>query len=282
MLPHRTIESLELPALAPYRTLRRPLDHQKLGIFVAEGTMVVERLLASRLEVCSCLLTSHWLREFEDVIRRRSPLPDLYVADKPLLAQIVGFPFHQGAMAVARIPPPVSVDTIIGNAPGPPLIVALDGMANAENVGVLVRNCAAFGVDGLIVGETSSSPYLRRAVRNSMGTVFALPVVHSENLAATLTDLHRRFAVRIVAAHPAAQARPIEESLFEASCCLVFGSEGDGISRAVLDACSLQVSIPMAPGVDSLNVASATAVFLYEATRRPRRSDDVALCSDQT
>ena len=267
MLPHISITSLEIPALAPYRTLRRPVDHEKLGIFVAEGTKVVERLLASPLEIISCLLTHEWLVAFESLLRKRSALPELYVGDKALLEQIVGFHLHQGAMAVGRIPAPSSIDDLAGDISKPVLLVALDGMTNAENVGVLVRNCAAFGVDALIVGETSSSPYLRRAVRNSMGTVFALPVVHSEHLAATLTDLSGRYRVRTIAAHPAASGKSVERSLREDRLCLVFGSEGHGLSGSVLDACSMHVSIPMASGVDSLNVASATAVFLYEATR---------------
>jgi tRNA G18 (ribose-2'-O)-methylase SpoU len=267
MLPHVSITTLEIPALAPYRTLRRPVDHQRLGIFVAEGTKVVERLLTSQLEVISCLLTHEWLERYEDLLRTRSPMPALYVGDKALLEQIVGFHLHQGAMAVGRIPAANSIDDLAADMSRPLLLVALDGMTNAENVGVLVRNCAAFGVDGLIVGETSSSPYLRRAVRNSMGTVFALPVLRSEDLAGTLTDIGRRLRVRTIAAHPAASQQIREGSLSGERLCLVFGSEGHGLSAPVLAACSTHVSIPMASGVDSLNVASATAVFLYEASR---------------
>ena len=101
-----------------------------------------------------------------------------------------------------------------------------------------------------------------------MGTVFALPVAQTEDLAATLTRLSQQFQVQTVAAHPGPSSRPLDGSPISQRCCLVFGSEGHGISPAVLGACSLHVAIPMARGVDSLNVASATAVFLYEAARR--------------
>jgi len=266
MLDPIIIHTLDAPELEPYRTLRRPLDHQRRGIFVAEATKVVERLLRSPLEVLSCLLTPEWLTEFTPLLEARSPRPSLYVAEKPVLEKIVGFHLHQGAMAVARIPKPVALEELAAPLADPLLLVALDGMANAENVGVLVRNCAAFGVDGLIVGETSSSPYLRRAVRNSMGTVFAMSIVHVDDLAASLQRLEKQFAVRAIAAHPAG-THAASASLRAPRKCLVFGSEGLGVSPPVLKACSLHVSIPMAPGVDSLNVASASAVLLYEAVR---------------
>lgn len=272
MLAHVLIDSLDVPSLEPYRTLRRPLDHQKRGIFVAEGAGVVRRLLESSLDIVSFLLTPEWLHEFEDLIRRRPTTPQVYVADKLLLEQIVGFPLHQGAMAVARVPVPVAAEDLVARSSGRLLLVALDGMTNAENVGLVVRNCAAFGVHGIIVGETSSSPYLRRAVRNSMGTVFRVPVISSGDLAQTLRDLARRFAVQTIAAHPGARHFTLDGFRAGPSCCIVFGSEGLGISQAVLDACAVQVAIPMANGVDSLNVASATAVFLYAMTRSRKNS----------
>ena len=272
MLPHRPIDSLDAPGLEPYRTLRRPLDHEKRGIFVAEGAAVVRRLLESTLEIVSFLLTPEWLRDFEDLIGRRSKIPEIFVAEKRILEQIVGFPLHQGAMAVARVPPPVAVEDLAARHAGSLLLVALDGMTNAENVGLVVRNCAAFGVHGIIVGETSSSPYLRRAVRNSMGTVFRVPVIGSGELAKTLRELSGRFGIHTIAAHPGAHHSSLKAYRPGTSCCVVFGSEGLGISQAVLDACDTHVAIPMARGVDSLNVASASAVFLYALTRSSSES----------
>lgn len=267
MLPHLFIESLNAPALEPYRTLRRPRDHERRGIFVAEGAIVVRRLLESTLDVVSFLLTPEWLTAFEEQIRRRPTAPEIFVAEKRLLEQIVGFPLHQGAMAVARVPAPVAVEDLIARSPGSLLLVALDGITNAENVGLVVRNCAAFGAHGVIVGETSSSPYLRRAVRNSMGTVFRVSVLGSGNLAQTLSDLARRFGVQTIAACPRGRGPTLDAFRVGPSSCIVFGSEGDGISPAVLEACTTHVAIPMANAVDSLNVASASAVFLYSATR---------------
>ncbi len=262
------VTSLDETDLHPYRTLRRPLDHQRNGIFVAEGEKVVRRLLESTLDMLTVLLTPEWLEEYHPLLEQRSGDLRVFVAPKHLVEEIVGFHLHQGIMAVARIPRPLTLQEALARVHHPALLVAVDGLTNAENLGVLVRNCAAFDVDALLVGETSSSPYLRRAVRNSMGTVFNLPVVHLASLADSLHELKSKDAMRIVAAHPRADRVALHQALMTGDCCIVFGSEGAGISPAVLTACDDLVAIPMQEGVDSLNVASASAVFLYEARRQ--------------
>lgn len=262
------VQDLTNPSLEPYRTLRRPLDHQQQGIFVAEGEKVVRRLLESGLPVLSVLLTPEWLTIHHSLLEHRHPPPEVFVAPKKLVESIVGFNLHQGIMAVAKIPEPVFLEELLTSSPSPRLLVAIDGLTNAENLGVLVRNCAAFGVQGLLVGETSSSPYLRRAVRNSMGTVFTLPIVHLTDLPGTLRDLRSVHGVRCIAAHPHADRMTLYTADFRGNCCIVFGSEGEGISDRVREACDDAVVIPMHLGVDSLNVASASAVFLAEARRQ--------------
>ncbi|MBI1805026.1 MAG: RNA methyltransferase [Ignavibacteria bacterium] len=263
------VESLDLPELQPYRTLRRPMDHLKEGIFVAEGEKVVRRLLASGLHIVSLLLTNEWL----ETLQKTATIPDnvaVFVSKKEIVETIVGYNLHQGIMAIGKVPAEPSLDGIVRSAPHPHLFVALDGLANAENVGVVVRNCSAFGVDAIIVGETSSSPYLRRAVRNSMGTVFQMPVLHTPRLTKTLTALRQMHRATVVAAHPHKESS-IFTTNFPGNVCIVLGNEGEGISREVLDACDAHIAIPMMNGTDSLNVASASAVFLYEV-RRQRRS----------
>jgi tRNA G18 (ribose-2'-O)-methylase SpoU len=262
------IDSLDLPDLAPYRTMKRPVEHEVQGIFVAEGVKVVQRLLESHFQVASVLLPTKWLAEFEALLRaRREDIP-VYVLDKKqVLEQLVGFSMFQGVMAVGKIPAPVSLDDALAHSRQPRLFVAVDALTNAENLGVLVRNCVAFGVQALLVGETCASPFLRRAVRNSMGTIFQLPVVESASLVRTLEEL-RRCGVRCVAAHPHATSKTIAQADFSKDCCIVMGSEGDGVSQPVLAVCDEAVAIPMAANVDSLNVGNATAVFLYEVNRQ--------------
>ena len=174
---------------------------------------------------------------------------------------------YQGLLAVGKIPPLASLDQVCRQSESPRLLVAVDELSNAENLGAVVRNCGAFGVQALIVGETSCSPYLRRAVRGSMGVIFHLPVVETRSLVESLLAL-RQQGVRCIAAHPHAGSQILSRCNLAADCCLVFGSEGYGISPRVLEACDEAVAIPMPPHVDSLNVGSAAAVFLYEANRQ--------------
>jgi tRNA G18 (ribose-2'-O)-methylase SpoU len=264
------IESLDLPVLAPYRTMRRQMVHRVQGIFVAEGEKVVRRLLESTFTVVSLLLPEKWFHDLAPRLQSRPEEIRVFVAEKPLLEQLTGFSMYQGLLAVGKIPTPPSLDQVLAQGSAPRLLAAADGLSSAENLGALVRNCAAFSAQGLIVGETCSSPFLRRAVRSSMGAIFQMPVVETTSLLRSLSDLRTR-GIHLVAAHPHASGRTLSQACLERDCCLVFGSEGYGISPAVLEVCDEAVAIPMPPTVDSLNVGSAAAVFLYEANRQRHR-----------
>lgn len=266
------ITSLEDPALAPYRTLKRYPEHRREGFFVAEGEKVVRRLLESPLEVVSVVLPHRWQPEFEPLLARRPETIRLYVGAKELLEQLVGFVLYQGVMAIARVPEPRTLESVVASRPPEPLLLAVEEVSNADNIGTLVRTTAAMGGTGFLVGETSSSPFLRRAVRSSMGAVFRLPVVELEDLRASLIWLGEQ-GVRCVAAHPHADHRVLSSVDLTGPVCIVLGSEGEGISPGILKACTLSVAIPMANEVDSLNVAAAGAAFLYEAARQRRAPD---------
>jgi len=282
------IYSLDLPELRPYATLRRPLEHERDAIFVAEGTKVVRRLLESSFSVVSVLLPEKHLDDFRPLLEARPEFLNVYLAEKQLLEQLIGFSMYQGVLAVGKIPPPASLEEVLTRRPKPLLLAATDGLTSAENLGALVRNCVAFGVQGLLVGETSSSPYLRRAVRNSMGAILQLPVIELARLGQrhqftakphvtelTLTECLKQLrarGVRCIAAHPHTNRKSLSQADFSGDCCIVFGSEGEGITPAVLEACDEAVAIPMPPTVDSLNVGAAAAVFLYEVNRQRRKT----------
>lgn len=274
MLDIRTVQSLEHPDLQPYLTLKRPEDHRRARIFVAEGEKVVRRLLASSFEVISFLLTPEWLEAFRLQLESRTPTATVFIAEKKQIEHLTGFKFFQGALAVAKVPAQAPLESILMTSPQPYLLLAVDGLANAENMGVLLRNCAAFGVHAFISGESSSSPFLRRAVRASMGAIFKLPVFESTNLAATLGELRRR-GVRIIGAHPSSGGQTVAGTDFTGNCCIVLGSEGFGISSEILERCDECAAIPMERDVDSLNVSNASAVFLYEANRQRCRFGSV-------
>lgn len=259
----RKVQSLELPELQPYRTLRRPEDHRRAGILIAEGSKVVQRMIEAHLEIVSLLMTPEWYAKLQ---------PDgnfpVYLAPQPLLETIVGYRLHQGVMGIGRIPAQPSLETVLARASQPWLLLALDGLVHAENVGVVVRNAAAFGVHALLFDRTTSSPFLRRAVRNSMGAVFRLPAIETQSLPATLRDLRSR-SIDVIAADPGGD-EILQHADLSASACIVLGNEGAGLSSDVLQACNRRIAIPMDNETDSLNVASASAVFLFEAARQHR------------
>jgi tRNA G18 (ribose-2'-O)-methylase SpoU len=272
MLNIRHVTSLDYEDLAPYRTLRRPQDHIQQGMFVAEGEKVVRRLVESGLDVVSMLMTPRWYQLLvADLQKSIAPLVTIYIAEKEILQTIVGFPLHQGIMAVGKVPEEPHLDDVLRLAPSPQLLVALDGLVNAENVGVLVRNCAAFGVDAILVGQNSSSPFLRRSVRNSMGAVFIMPIIHSADLARSLKELSEKNGIRIILANPS-DGRSVETADLSGNLCIVFGNEGTGLSREILQVPASRIAIPMKNNTDSLNVASASAVLLYEASRNKKKA----------
>lgn len=265
----QAIQSLEGPELEPYRTMRRPLDHRRQGIFVAEGEKVVRRLLESPLPVVSLLLPREWHEAYRPLLSQRPDPIRVFLAEKNMLERLTGFTFYQGVLAVGRIPAPAILDSILTRCSNPRLLAATEGITNATNMGVLVRNSAAFGVHALIAGETSCSPWLRRSVRNSMGSVFRLPIHESPDLVATLGHL-RALGIRCIAAHPREGSRPLPLCNLTTDCCLVFGAEGGGLSPRIVEACDETAMIPMSDHVDSLNVANAAAVFFYETSCQRR------------
>lgn len=274
MMRIEKFSSFDAPELQPYATMRRPAAHELEGIFVAEGEKVVRRLLESHFTVISAVFTEKHLADFRHLIEARPEQITVYLAEKKWLETLTGFAMFQGVLAVGKIPGKASLDAILRDSPEPRLIAAVDGLTNSENLGALVRNCAAFSAQALLVGETSSSPFLRRAVRNSMGAIFQLPVVelgkgNAETLAGTLDALRKR-GIQCIAAHPHGE-KLLSEVDFTKDCCLVFGSEGLGISKEVLESCDEAVAIPMPEKVDSLNVGAAAAVFLYEVNRQRKR-----------
>lgn len=267
MLHIQTIQSLEMPGLELYRTLRRSEEHERAGVFVATNAKVVQRLLTTDYPLLSVLLTPAWLEKLEPQLRARPEDILAYIAEKKVVEEISGYQVHQGAFAAAKIPPQPSLEQLLQTSPRPLLLAAVESLSSAENLGAVIRNCAGFGVHFLIVGEKCCSPWLRRSVSSSMGGIFRQPLLRTDSLVQTLNTLRTR-GIRCLAAHPRPDSQPVSAANFAGDCCLVFGAEGPGLTDATLAACDGAVQIPMTSSVDSFNVASATAVLLYEARRQ--------------
>lgn len=262
------IDSIEIPELAIFRTLKQQLDHRRDGLFVAEGHFVVERLLKTSLRVRSVLFNQLWLETFRNELENRPEMIDVFIGEKAELSRITGYELHQFIMACAEIPRAKTIDEVVASCKSPLLLVALDGLTSADNVGLVLRNCAAFGVHALIAGETSADPWLRRAVRKSMGNVFTVPVIYTESLVKTIKKLRSENGIEVFGAQITNDSVPLYTVSLKSSCCIVMGNEGSGITPEVLNACSKPVYIPMKEGVDSLNVSSAAAIILSEAVRQ--------------
>ncbi len=277
------VDTLSIPPLEPYRTLKRPLEHQQQGIFIAEGDKVVRRLLESGIRTLSVLLSPVWFEELKPRIEEKRDLIDVFVAEERLMESIVGHRLHKCVMALGKIPAAQPVGPLIDAVhaacaaegvahPGrSPFLIAVDGIMNAENMGVIIRNCAGFGADALLTSDSSCDPYLRRSVRNSMGNIFTLPIVYGPSLPEMLVAVRAR-GIRVFAADAHDETVHITEAAFTGPSCIVLGSEGHGISTGVLAECDESVRIPMRDGFDSFNVASASAVFMYEVQRQRRAS----------
>ncbi len=262
------ISSIDDTGIQSFRISKHKHELHQSGLFVAEGEKVVSRLFNSKIAVRSLLLSQRAYTRFQSILEseRFSDL-EIFLADDSLLATIVGYEIHQGIMALGEVPADLSPEECIETTPSPRLFIALERVTNTDNVGGIVRNATAFDADLLIAGKSSASPYCRRAVRNSMGTIFKLPVYHTKELYSVLSDIKSRHNFKIVAAHPDGTTQ-LHEANFLHDTCLLFGNEDIGIDPALFDLCDELVTIPMKNETDSLNVANASAVFLYEVMRQ--------------
>jgi len=195
------------------------------------------------------------------------------------MVEIVGFPFHRGAMAIGRRRESPSIEEVIRPLDDNVLLTLLvcPETTQAENLGMVFRTAAAFGVDAVLLGPRSCDPLCRRTLRTSMGAVLRVPFVRSDDLATDLETLKQRWNVRLAAAVLADDAKPLPEIAWPDRVGLMLGNEFDGLRDQWLAHCDEKVTIPMAPGADSLNVGVAAGVFVYERMRGiPANTDPAA------
>jgi TrmH family RNA methyltransferase len=248
--------------------MRRPKEMRERGEFVAEGIRVVERLLESGCAVESMLVPEERLGEVGEILLRYGCTGiRVYVASKGLLESMVGFPLYQGVMALARVPREMSLEELWKATAEPRLWIALDGLLNAENVGVILRNAAALGATGVLVGKGGSSAWMRRTVRCSMGGVFALRIVEGVCLVDAVGWMKGK-GMWSAGIELTPDAEEIWNLRGEGDVCLFFGREVGGISEDVARVVDQKVYIPMMANMNSLNVANAVGVALYEVMRR--------------
>jgi tRNA G18 (ribose-2'-O)-methylase SpoU len=261
------ITDLNDPRIAAYRALKDRELARESDLFIAEGEHVVRRLLNSPFQTQSVLLAERKLAAVEPFV---PPGVAVYRVANPLIHEIVGYRFHSGVIAAGQRRALLSVEALMApvDANERVTLVVCSETNNTENLGMLIRLAAGFGADGMILGENSCDPLYRQCVRVSMGTVFHLPIARSSDIRANLRALRERWKVELAATVLGCDAEAIDEAKRSQRFGLLFGSEAQGLPRDIIELCDRKMTIPMHRGTDSLNVATAAAVFLYHFTRR--------------
>jgi tRNA G18 (ribose-2'-O)-methylase SpoU len=259
------IESAGDPRIAEYVDLKqRPTGGTTGRVAIVESQPVIERLVGSRFAPRSFLLTaSRYERLSATLAAFPSAVP--YVVADTVMADIVGFDLHRGALAACDVPPAPSLDDLLDRARR---IVVLEGSNDAENIGAVARSARALGIDLLLLDPTCASPFSRRAIRVSMGELLHLPVWQATEWPAPLDLLHGR-DIATWALTPRHDATSLFDLQAPDRLALVAGAEGPGLSAATRSRCGHEVRIPMHHGVDSLNLGHALAVAMATVSPRP-------------
>jgi tRNA G18 (ribose-2'-O)-methylase SpoU len=246
------------PRLADYRGVRH-LRRESDEWFIVETVVAIERLLHSSYPVRSLLLTEDKLRRLDDLLGGVDC--PVYVLPRAVMADVVGFQIHRGAMAAAGRRPLQPVRSFLGCR----RLVLMEGCVDHENLGAVARSARALGYDGLLTDTTSVDPLYRRSVRVSMGEVLHIPLGRCDTVAAALAELHGAGFLSW-ALTPGGDV-PLWQAEVPKRLVLVVGAEGPGLSKSGLSAASQRVRIPMVHGADSLNVGHAAAIAMAWANR---------------
>lgn len=243
---------------------RRPDLPTGKGLVIAEGVLVVQRMLASRFTPHAFLGTERRLAELaDDLAGLRAPF---YRASAEVMAAVVGFHLNRGVLGAARRAPELSVRQVLDGAR---TVAVLEGVNDHENLGSVFRNAAGLGVDAVVFGTGCADPLYRRAVRVSMGHALLVPFVRAERWPADLADL-RRHGFRLLAMTPSPEATTLAAAMSELAgekVAVLVGAEGPGLTETAMRASDVRARIPMSRGTDSLNVATAAALAFYERAR---------------
>ena len=253
------------PRLADYVdlrdvSLRKSLEAEH-GLFIAEGEKVVRRAVESGHDVRSFLMAPRWLAGLSDVLDAAGDAP-CYVVSEAVAESVTGFHVHRGALASLHRKPLPGVDDVLADAR---TVVVLEDIVDHTNVGAVLRTAAALGMDAVLLSPRCADPLYRRAVKVGMGAVFSLPYARIDDWYDGLQSLRDR-GFTVVALTPDADAVPLEQVVRADGpqrLALVLGSEGHGLTRRWLASADVRAAIPMAAGVDSLNIAAAAAIACY-------------------
>lgn len=292
MLNFQPVTSLDMPELDPYVRLTgaqlRCRLHPSEGILIAESPTVIEVAVTAGCQPLSVLTEQRLINA--DAARvltlcdAANPGLPIYTAEHQLLTEITGFPLTRGMLCAMRRPAPRAEGELCRTARR---IAVLEGVADATNIGAIFRSAAALGVDAVLLSPTCCDPLCRRAVRVSMGTVFQIPYAR---LGDTEDEWRRdgirrlsEWGFRTVAMALSENSIPVDDPRLaaEARLAILLGTEGDGLAPATIAACDYTVRIPMSHGVDSLNVAAASAVAFFAMRPQDAHNENTLRCAGE-
>ena len=246
--------------------LRNKLEPEK-GIFIAESAKVIRTALQAGYEPLSMLMENKHVEGQGAELIAMCPDTPIYVADAAILEQLTGYKVTRGVLCAMRRKPPRTVEEVCANAKR---IAILEGIVDTTNIGAIFRSAAALGMDAVLVTPTCGDPLYRRAVRVSMGTVFQIPWARIGDCPADWPEkgmeLLHNMGFKTAALALTDRSVSIEDPALaaEEKLAVILGTEGDGLMASTIDAADYTVKIPMAHGVDSLNVGNAAAVAFWE------------------
>lgn len=260
-MPHIEVASVEDPRLEPFRELRSRNWTEQSGLFIAEGPLLVERLIASSYVVKSILLDRKYQQHYSAMV---PDSVDLLLVDHELIEGLVGFDFHRGVLGCGLRKPALRLrdDYFLSTDPNETLACVV-GVQDPENLGGILRSCAALGITRVIIGPASADPLSRRVLRVSMGNALRLQLYRSRDLVSDLKWLRDERGVTSVATTLAADAQPLETTARRGPTLILVGNERNGLPAKVQAMADQRVTIAMEQGTDSLNVGVAAGIVLH-------------------
>lgn len=272
-MPIVPLSSLDDPRLAGYRQISEPELVRERGLFVAEGRLVVERVIRQGFTIQSLLLNAAAhaaLLPLLGALERETPV---YVADAAEFQRLTGHDFHRGCLALVERPAPLPLARLLGGARS---LVVLEGVSNPDNVGGVFRNAAAFGVDAVLLSPTTTDPLYRKAIRTSMAQTLRVPFARlgaepDQPRWPQALSLLIDQGFQLVALTPRDPSRDLDafaRSQRSARIALLVGTEGEGLSDGAESLAEQRVRIPIRRDVDSLNLAVAVGIALHRLAER--------------
>lgn len=240
---------------------RRPDLPDGKGLVIGEGVLVAQRLLGSRFAPRKLLGVPRRLNELAaELVEVDVPF---VLTSAEVMAEVVGFHLNRGVLISADRPPALTMAEVLDGAR---TVAVLEGVNDHENLGAMFRNAAGLGVDAVLFGDRCADPLYRRAVRVSMGHILRVPFAHVPDWPRGLQVL-RETGFQLIALTPDSSALPLSQAMAADKVAVLLGAEGPGLREHTMRATDVRARIPMAPGTDSLNVATAAALAFYERVR---------------